>query len=325
MSTPVEPEGGVAGARAEETESRASTTGTIALVALLTIVWGSTFPAIKVVVSEMPVLTFRAICLVAGAAVIAALARWRGRSLAVTRGQLGWLAVLAVLNTLAWNVFTAYGLLYLPAGRAIIIGYTMPLWSVIASAIVLGEPVTIRKVVGLLLGFAGLAVLIGPELAAIEQAPLGVALVLAAAISWAFGVVLLKWRDPGLPTTVLAGWQLGLAALPLVVVAILVDDHSSWTLSREGWIALSIVVIGGMVVAHIVWFSIVRILPASIASITTLLIPVAGVIISALWLGERVGPSEVGALILVLAGLFVVLVLPALTRKPGTPGAQRGR
>jgi drug/metabolite transporter (DMT)-like permease len=288
------------------------TATTFILLGVLALVWGSAFPAIKVVLGEMPVLTFRALCLIAGALGVAALALSRGRSLAVTWSQLGWLAVLGAFNSLGWNIFTAYGLLYLPAGRAVIIGYTMPLWTVIAAALILGERITFRKVIGLLLGFAGLAVLIGPELAEMVKAPLGVALVLCAAISWAIGIVLLKWRDPQVPTTVLAAWQLGLASLPLIVAAAIVDDFD-WRMSGEAWFALAFVVLGAMVAAHLLWFTIVRLLPASLASISTLLIPVVGVIVGALWLGEHVGAGEIGALVLVIAGLFVVLVLPALS------------
>jgi len=289
-----------------------ATAATLGLLALLTLMWGAAFPAIKIVLNDgMPVLTFRAICLLAGGLGVAALALSRGRSLKVTPGQLGWLAVLATFNSLGWNLLTAYGLQILPAGRAVIIGYTMPLWAVIAAALILGERITILKVLGLVLGFAGLAVLIGPEIVAIGKAPLGIALVLLAAISWALGIVLLKWRDPGVPVTVLATWQLVLASLPLFVAAFFVDDFD-WHLSREGWIAFSFVIAGSMVIAHILWFTIVRSLPASLASIATLIIPVAGVISSALFLGERVGAAEIGALALVVSGLFVVLVLPAL-------------
>ncbi|MCT8972877.1 DMT family transporter [Microbaculum marinisediminis] len=307
-------EGADASGRSAEASSDAIPMSTFLLLGVLALVWGSVFPAIKVVLAEMPVLTFRALCLIAGGLGVAALATMRGRSLAVTWPQLRWLAVLSLFNSLGWNIFTAYGLLYLPAGRAIIIGYTMPLWSVIAAALILGERITATKVIGLVLGFAGLAVLVGPDLVTFGDAPIGVGLVLCAAISWGIGVVLLKWRDMGMATTVLAAWQLGLASLPLIVAAAFVDDFD-WRMSGEGWFALALVVFGGMVTAHLLWFTIVKRLPASIASISTLVIPVIGVIVGSLWLGETVGAAEIGALALVVAGLFVVLVLPSLRGK----------
>jgi drug/metabolite transporter (DMT)-like permease len=288
------------------------------LLGLLAIMWGTTFPAIKVVLGEMPVLTFRAFCLLAGSLGVAAIALWRGRSLAVSWSQLRWLVVLGTFNTLAWNVLTAYGLLYLPAGRAVIIGYTMPLWTVIASALILGERITARKVLGLALGFAGLAVLIGPDLVTLGKAPLGVALMVLAAISWALGVVFLKLRETGLPTSVMVAWQLGLASLPLIIGAFFIDDFS-WQMSTRAWLAFAFVVLGAMVIAHMLWFTIARALPASVSSISTLVIPVVGVITGALWLGEHVGPPEIGALVLVISGLFVVLVMSALGRQ-GKPG-----
>jgi drug/metabolite transporter (DMT)-like permease len=278
---------------------------------MLTILWGAAFPAIKVAVAEMPVLTFRAVCLIFGSAGAAVFALVRGRSLALPRDLWGWMVAWAVLNSLLWNLLTAYGLTLLPAGRAVIIGYTMPFWALLFSALFLREPVNLRKILGLLLGFGGLAVLIGPDLGALGRAPIGALSVRAAAMSWGLGTVLLKYKGHALPTSVLATWQLGLAAVPILIAALIFDDFY-WQMSREAWLALGFVVIGAMVIAHLVWFSIVRLLPASVAAISTLAIPVVGIIVGALWLGERVGFSELAALGLVLLGLFVVLVLPAL-------------
>ena len=283
----------------------------VLLVVLLTILWGTAFPAIKVAVTEMPVLTFRAVCLIVGCVGCAAFALARGRSLAIPRPLWGWMIAWAACNSLLWNLFTAYGLTLLPAGRAVIIGYTMPFWALVFAAILLREPVTRRKVLGLGLGFAGLAVLIGPDLRAIGEAPVGALSVLFAAMSWGLGTVLIKYKQHDLPTTVLTAWQLGLASIPVTVAALMFDDFD-WRMTREGWIALIFVLVGAMIFAHLLWFSIVRLLPASVAAISTLAIPVVGVIVGALWLGERVGPGELIALALVISGLFVVLVLPAL-------------
>jgi len=285
----------------------------ILLVVLLTLLWGSNFPAIKITVAEMPVLTFRVIGLFGGAAGVAVWAITQGRSFAIPRDKWGWLLAAIVFNTLGWNLLTAYGLTMMPAGRGGIIAYTMPFWAVVFAAIILGESIGRTKLAGLALGIAGLATLIGPDLVVFHDSPLGVLLMLGASLSWGLATVLIKGRLQGIAPSILTVWLLGAGAIPIVPFALAIDDFD-WRMSAEAWMALAFVVIGGMILAHVIWFSIVRILPASIASISTLAIPVVGVCMSALILGEPVGVLELAALCLVVAGLFVVLVLPALRR-----------
>lgn len=307
--------GGVRPTSKPDTASETARGGVLAimLVIVLTLLWGANFPAIKVTVAEMPVLTFRVICLVGGAAGVAAMAVARGWSLAIPRRKWGWVLTAIVFNTLGWNLLTAYGLTMMPAGRGAIIAYTMPFWAVVFAALVLGEPISRTKLAGLALGIAGLATLIGPDLAVFHQSPLGVLLMLGAALSWGLGTVVIKGRLQGISPWILTVWLLGAGAIPIIPIAFAVDDFD-WRMSVDAWLALGFVLIGGMILAHVIWFSIVRILPASIASISTLAIPVVGVTLSALILGEPVGLLELAALCLVVAGLFVVLVLPALRR-----------
>ena len=87
------------------------------------------------------------------------------------------------------------------AGRSVILAYTMPLWVVLFSAVWLGEPLTLRRAIGIALGMSGMLLLIVRELGAMQAAPLGTALVIAAALSWAVGTVLLKRYPTRMPTT----------------------------------------------------------------------------------------------------------------------------
>lgn len=290
------------------------------LVIVLTIVWGISFPAMKVVLTEMPVFTFRMLCLVVGAAGVAAVALASGSGLALPRRLWGPLVACAIFNISIWHVLSGYGLQVLPGGRAAILAYTMPFWAVVFGALMAGERVTGFKVVGLLLGFAGLALLIGPDFSAVAAAPLGVLAILGAAASWGFGTVLLKRVSWETPVPVIVMWQFLVGSLPIIAGALLFDDWD-WRMTPQGWAAFGFVLLGPMILCHIVWFSIVRLLPASVAAISTLAIPVVGVISSAWWLGERVGWAETGSLALVCTGLFVVLVLPAIRLGRNPPAA----
>ena len=116
---------------------------------------------------------------------------------------------------LGWMVFSAYGVSLMPAGRASIIAFTMPLWATLAAAWVLGERITLVKVLGLILGLSGLGVLIGSDLIILQRAPVGALFMLLAAISWAIGTVLVKHIKWKLPTLSNIAWQLLLSAVPV--------------------------------------------------------------------------------------------------------------
>ena len=190
------------------------------LLALLSLGWGLNWPVMKVVLSEVPPLYFRAGCLIVGGFGVLLIARLAGHSVRVPAGQWGRLLLLALFNILGWNVLAIYGVALLPSGRAALLGYTMPLWGMLLSAWLLGEKLTLRRVLGLGLGLAGIAVLLGGSLDGMLQAPLGIACMLLAAWSWALGIVLLKRLPVALPPAALTGWMMLLGGLPVLAVAV---------------------------------------------------------------------------------------------------------
>src|SRR5258706_5628606 len=105
----------------------------LVLLALLTLGWGFNWPIMKVVLSEVPPLTFRAVCLLAGGIGVLLVARLAGQSSIVPRRYWKHLLALTVCNIVGWNVFVVYGLSLLPSGRAALLGYTMPLCSMLRS------------------------------------------------------------------------------------------------------------------------------------------------------------------------------------------------
>ncbi|NIR31248.1 MAG: DMT family transporter [Gammaproteobacteria bacterium] len=283
------------------------------LLAGLAVFWGSNWPVMKIVVSEIPVWTFRSVCLLGGGAGILLIARTVGHNVRVPASEVPPLLLCATLNVVGWHLCSAYGVSLMAAGRAAIIAFTMPAWAAGLGTLVLGERLTAYKVLGLILGLAGLAVLIGPDIAAVGAAPLGAVFMLGAAVSWASGTVLMKRFPWNIPTTALAGWQLLAGAVPVTLGALLVDgvpDPAAY--STRALLATAYVLAMPMIFCHWAWFTVVRLFPAGIAAMGTLAIPVVGVFLSALVLGESVGWQELVALLLILSSLSVVLVLPSL-------------
>lgn len=287
------------------------------LIASITLFWGVNWPAMKLAVGEVPVWTFRTICLVAGGLGLLAICRLGRLKLAVPRAEFGPLVLVAFFNITGWHLFSAFGLVYMPAGRASIVAFTMPLWAALLAVPILQERLSWSTIAGLGVGMIGMAVLVIPDWQAIAAAPLGIVFMLLAALSWAAGTVLLKRFRWSMPTSVLAGWQLVLGGLPVILGALLLDrGFDPLAVSGTAWAATLYAALIPMIYCHWAWFRVVGIYPAAVAAVGTLAIPVLGVLSSSLALGEPVGLDIVLSLVLVIAGLVLVLILPSLRRRP---------
>ncbi len=281
------------------------------LLASITLFWGVNWPAMKLAVAEIPVWTFRTLCLVVGGFGLLVICRVSRQRLSVPRAEILPLILAALFNITGWHLFSAFGLVYMPAGRASIVAFTMPLWAALLAVPILGERLAPSTIAGLVVGMIGMAVLVVPDWQSIAAAPLGLVFMLLAALSWAMGTVLLKRYRWSMGTAALAGWQLLIGGLPVAIGAVLLDrgfDPSAPSLTA--WSAALYAALIPMIYCHWAWFRVVSIYPAAVAAIGTLAIPVLGVLSSAIALGEPVGLDVVISLCLVLAGLVLVLILP---------------
>jgi drug/metabolite transporter (DMT)-like permease len=279
-------------------------------VAVLALVWGCNWPVLKMGVSLLPPLTFRALTLPFAALGLLAVAKLSGESIRLPRRLWGEVALLALLNIGGWNALVLFGVAQLPAGRSVIVAYTMPVWSVLFSLALLHEPLSKRKIAGLALGMAGMATLLGEEIRHVERAPTAVLLILGAAVSWAFGTVLLrKWKLP-MPQNVLSGWLMLLGWIPIALLAPLFAPGPLHAPSATAWFAILYNIFLSGTLAHWAWFTLVRTLPVAVSSMSSLPVPIVGVFAGMLVLGERPGPPEWTALALVLAAMLLVLWSP---------------
>jgi drug/metabolite transporter (DMT)-like permease len=285
--------------------------GGLLLLGALTVLWGGNWPAMKLALREVDPWTFRTICLLVGGGGLLALVRLGGHSLQVPRRERGPLALVAFFNITAWHLCSAYGLTLVQAGRAAIIAYTMPLWTVVFGHLLIGERLTRRRLAALALGLGGMAALVAPEARVLWTAPAGTLLMLGAATAWAIGTVLTKANRWTVPTAVLTGWQVVLGGLPIALGAtlrIVGSGRSLWvTPSAGALLGTAYATLVGVIFCHWAWFRLVAILPATVAAIGTLGIPIVGLFASAAILGEPVGPAELFALVLVVAGLAVLV------------------
>lgn len=282
----------------------------IGLLVALTLGWGFNWPVMKIALTEIAPMHFRTWCLSAGAIGLFAIARANGLAMRIPEGQFGRLLAIAIVNLTCWNVFAIYGIPLLSSGRAAILGYTMPVWSVPLSVWLLKEPLSGRRMLGMALGLAGMLALLGSELQAVERSPLGALLLTGAAFSWALGTVMIKRWPVALPATSFTAWQMALGGIPIFAYALFIEP-GSFDL-REFSAGPLLATLYNMFVAFILcfwaWMTIARNASVGAASIAVLMTPVVGVFSGMLLLGEQPQLLDYLALVLVVLSIGTVLL-----------------
>jgi len=263
---------------------------------------------VKSLLTEMPPLTARGFAGVLAGLALAAVVAIRGEPLTVPWGRRGPLAVAALLNVTAWMGLPTLGLLYLGAGEAAMICYTMPAWTALAAWPLLGERPSAARVVALLLGMSGVALLVVGQGLSPDRAKLpGVALLLAAAILFSMGTVWFKRHPLGLNPLAAVAWQVGLGCLPLALASLVLEDFDPASLSARAWVQFLYMATMPLCLCYLTWFAALAALPAGVAAIGTLATPLVGVLSAALLLHEPLGMRQGAALALTMGGILLAV------------------
>ncbi|MFL6813188.1 MAG: DMT family transporter [Bradyrhizobium sp.] len=273
-------------------------------LAITSIGWGFNWPATKYLLGELPPLTLRGTTGVVGAGLLAVLALvWR-QSLRVPRELWPRLALAAFLNVACWMVLMGLALLWLPASEAALIAYTMPVWASMLAWPILGERPNLLRVISLVMAFAGLSAIMGGNglAASMEKLP-GIIMALGGSVGFAVGTVLAKKLPLHLPPLTAAAWQIGIGCLPITIVGLLIEKADAAALSTVGWILIAYSIVIQFCIAYVSWFAALARLPASVAAIGTMAVPVIGVVASAIALHEPLGTGQIAALVFTLAGV----------------------
>jgi drug/metabolite transporter (DMT)-like permease len=277
------------------------------LVVLLAFAWGLNWIAAAFGLQEVPPWSLRFAGAGIGAATLFAAALITGHDLKVPRGERLHVMVAGFFNVAIFNVASAFAQLSGATSRAIIISYSMPIWAVVLSRLMLGERLNAVRWVALTLCIAGLSVLVWPQL---EQglAP-SVFYALACALGWAFATVYMKWVKAKVAPLANAAWQLLFGAVLISIGMLVFDGYPHlWPLTTTSVLAILYIGLFGVGLAHFLWWAIVGRLPTITASIGALLVPVIGVGASIVVLGERPGvPDMIGYALIFAAAACVLL------------------
>lgn len=280
------------------------------LLALLTLSWGFNWPIMKIGVQDFPPLTFRTLGMIGGLVAVWLAARFQRASLAIPKGEGMTVIKLAVPNMLMWHALIIYGVSMLSSGRAAILGYTMPVWAVLAGLVFFGERISRASLIGIALALTGAILLLSSEFSKLSGQPLGTVLVLLAAASWGYGTVIMKRTKIEMPTISLTFWMLLFTTVLMTLMSLALEFDAMRLPTAIEWatIIYNAIIIFGF--AHVVWFRLARILPPVASSLSVMLIPVLGVFSGACLLGETPHWQDYAAIVLILGAMSTVLFKP---------------
>ena len=280
----------------------------LALLAALTLVWGTNWPLFAIALSELPVATFRTSVLSIAIVALGLLMRLRGDSFAVPKGRWPHLLLGSMMNITIWNIATSLAVLHIPSGHASVLAYTMPLWVALLGFVVYRQPLTGRLLLAIAIGAVAVMALMIPNFRSYASAPQGLFWGLFAGFCWAIGTFVVKrtsWPGMGLSLTF---WQVAIGWPPIALGMVVLDG---WPRHMPSTAAVAATLYTGavpMALGTAAWFALVKILPTQVAALSSIAIPIVAVVSGVLILHEPLSPLQAVAIGSTVISLWLALV-----------------
>jgi len=291
------------------------------ILGALALIWGAAFFFIKVAVTHVDPLTYVWLRLTIAAAALWLLMRWRGERLKLPLVIWGAILLLALLNNMIPFVLFGWGQQRIASGLASILNATTPIWGVIVAHLwTRDERMTPAKILGVLVGFAGVATMIGPDLLLEGKGKVLPELAcITAALCYALaGVWSRRFKALGVPPIKVAAGQLIVGAFAMAPIALVVDQP--WLKPfppLEAWAAIVTLALFCTALGYVLYFKLIASAGATNALLVTLLVPPTAILLGGLLLGERLTSGQFAGLAFIAFGLALIdgRVLGLLRRK----------
>ena len=253
----------------------------------LTLMWGVNWPMMKLSLQEMSPLYFRASTMLLGAGWLFFYVRRSGERMWPVGREWTAIAVLALPNVLGWHTLSIFGVQELASGRAAILGFTMPIFTVLLGAAFFGERITPRMRVAVVCASIAIALLLWHEVARISGRPAGIAWMLSAAVCWALGTLMFRRAQFTLSPLVVTVWMLLLGSVAVWSLALSLEPLPDITrFSMPMWVSLAYGVVINYGFAQLIWFGMARTLPPATSAMSIMAIPLVGTLSATLIVGE---------------------------------------
>jgi drug/metabolite transporter (DMT)-like permease len=274
----------------------------------LSLIWGASYLFIALALEELAPVVVGWVRVGGGSILILALVRYRQSSWPRDRASWAWLALIALFASAVPLAMIPWGQQHIDSGLAAVLIGAMPLWVALLAALVLpSEGMTALRAAGVLLGFAGVILVLGPDSVSLGLGGLqGQLAVLGASLCYAIGAVLVRLRPLPLDSTVVAGVQALLAFVWLTPLAIAEGVPNPLGLSAQTVMAVVMLALGSSGVGFLIYYWLLANVGATGTSMVTYLIPVTALGWGWWILDERIDALAIPGLLVILAGIMLV-------------------
>jgi drug/metabolite transporter (DMT)-like permease len=274
-------------------------------ITLFCLLWSFAFVAGKIAVTDCPPLILLAARFLLAGILVLAISAFRRDAPPLSRRDVIVFAVLGLANNALYLGLGYTGLKSVSAGLGGLIVSANPVFTAALAALFLGERLTWRKVAGLLLGIAGVALIVWHRMSVGSDSLHGILFTLASLASIVAGTILFKLLSPKGSLWVGNGVQNLAAGIVLVPFAYAFADVGEVVLSARLAAAFAFLVLGGSILAYLLWFNLLKVCGATAASAYHFLMPPLAMLFAFLVLGEHVAFRDLLGVIPVALGIYV--------------------
>ena len=278
-------------------------------LAIMVGTWAGNWPLMKLALGDAPPMQFVLMRLIGATALLWPFLLAVREPALPSKGERLGLAWVGLLQVAGFMIFGTIGLAIVPAGRAIVLAYTMPLWAIPIGLTLWPEAFGWRQFAGAAVGFAGLVLFMNPGLVDWSNGRVlaGNAFLIAAAICWALGSCFYRsrtWRSPFWTQTF---WQILVSIVPVAALAFAfgAGQPIHWSARLVAILVYNWIVTTAL--GYFLWNKVLTMMPASVAGQVLALTPIGGFLLSIAIFGGEVGGDVIVSIALIIAGIVLTL------------------
>ena len=275
----------------------------------ITLMWGINWPMMKIALREVSPMYFRGVTMGLGAVWLLFYFRFQGLRLwPQTRREWRDIVLLGIPNMFLWHALSILGVMSLPSGRASILGFTMPVWTVVIGVMFMGAQFTPRIIAAVVATLAAIGLLMSHEFTALQGQPMGILWMELGALCWAVGTLWMRRISFTMPVQSLTVWMMLISSPMILLVGASTETWPTWELSPLAWGSLAYAVLINYGFAQIIWFGMARDLPPATSAMSIMAVPVVGTLSASLLIGELPHWQDYAAMVCVVLAIAAVLL-----------------
>ncbi|MFD1037080.1 DMT family transporter [Virgibacillus byunsanensis] len=275
-------------------------------ILVITIIWGYAWVLMKESLDYMGPFTFNAFRFGIGSLTLLGIIGILKLELPA-KNEWKHLIIVGILQTSIVFLLVMYGLRFIDAGKSSVLLYSMPIWSSMFASKILGEKLAGVKVIGLTIGMAGLLTILGWDIVLVQdmQVIFGELLIIIAAISWGASNVYYRLKLQDIGKLQVTAFQMLFGTIGIILAAVMMEWGEPIHLNANSIFYVLFTGVLASALCFSLWFLLLSVIDMVTATLSTLLVPIFGLLLSALILGEELTTGILTGSVLIIAGIGI--------------------